>query len=241
MADLYDTYVTVDFDIDFFKKITAEQGKCLELMCGTGRVSIPLLQQNVNLTCVDYSQSMLDELKKKAKALHLAPRIECQDICELDLNETYPLILIPFNSFSEITDSGKQKRAFFKIFQHLEKNGTFVCTLYNPDHRMQTVDGQLRILGKFKVDKGKSLVISYYNQLENKSGVVSGMQFYEIYDQQHQLIDKRYLEVSFSLITKDEFIDMAQETGFTIKEIYGDYDGSPFTNQSRFMNFVLTA
>lgn len=56
VADLYDSYVKVDFDLDFYEKLVSNcNGKCLELMCGTGRVSIPLLKQNIDLTCVDYS------------------------------------------------------------------------------------------------------------------------------------------------------------------------------------------
>lgn len=63
VADLYDTYVKEDFDLDFYKELaTQHHGKCLELMCGTGRVSIPLLGQNIDLTCVDYS---VDFISKK--------------------------------------------------------------------------------------------------------------------------------------------------------------------------------
>ena len=45
IADLYDIYVPVTFDIDFFVKETKRSsGEVLELMSGTGRVSIPLLE-----------------------------------------------------------------------------------------------------------------------------------------------------------------------------------------------------
>jgi ubiquinone/menaquinone biosynthesis C-methylase UbiE len=45
VADIYDYYVNVDFDIPFFLKETEQQkGEILELMCGTGRISIQLLK-----------------------------------------------------------------------------------------------------------------------------------------------------------------------------------------------------
>lgn len=240
VADLYDTYVTVDFDIDFYRKLSKEcKGKCLELMCGTGRVSLPLLKQDINLTCVDYSDEMLNVFRKKAKELNITPRIECQDVCSLNLNDSYNLIFIPFNSFSEITDSKRQKLALEMIYKHLANEGIFICTLYNPEYRIKTADGLLRILGRFQIGENKSLVVSYYNLYNEKTKNVTGIQFYEIYDEHNKLIDKRYLDICFSLINKEDFIEMATKGGFKIKDIFGDYNFSPFTEDSMFMNFIL--
>ena len=50
----------LDADIPFFREMCADAtGDVLELMSGTGRVSLPLLRAGVTLTCVDYSAEML--------------------------------------------------------------------------------------------------------------------------------------------------------------------------------------
>jgi len=240
VADIYDAYVAVDFDIEFFNKYAkAAKGKRLELMCGTGRVSVPLLKKGITLTCVDYSEEMLKVLERKTTELSNKPRIVCQDVCELNLEEKYELIYIPFNSFSEITDSEKQKTALDRIFHHLSDDGIFICTLYNPCYRIKTADGQFRVLGRFPLEQEKSLVVSYYNQYDAKTQSVTGMQFYEIYNSSNVLTDKRFLEIHFSLISKEAFGIMALESGFAVEEVFGDYDFSQFTEESRFMNFVL--
>ncbi|HYE83065.1 MAG TPA: methyltransferase domain-containing protein [Clostridia bacterium] len=240
VADLYDTYVNVDFDIDFYSKLSGKyRGKCLELMCGTGRVSLPLLKQGIDLTCVDYSEEMLAVFRKKAKELDIASRIECQDVCELNLDDIYDMIFIPFNSFSEITDSKRQEYALERIHMHLSDKGVFFCTLYNPEYRIKTADGFLRVLGRFHIDENKSLVISYYNQYNEKTKNVTGIQFYEIYDKNNRLIDKRYLDICFSLIDKEDFIEMAERAGFKVIDIFGDYNYSPFSEESMFMNFLM--
>ena len=46
-------------------------GDVLELMSGTGRVSLPLLRAAVPLTCVDYSAEMLRVLSQRLKAENL--------------------------------------------------------------------------------------------------------------------------------------------------------------------------
>ena len=45
VADIYDYYTNVDFDIDFFKMLCKGHNNILELMCGTGRISIPLINE----------------------------------------------------------------------------------------------------------------------------------------------------------------------------------------------------
>lgn len=240
VADIYDAYVPMDFDIEFFNKYAkAAKGKWLELMCGTGRVSIPLLKKGIELTCVDYSEEMLKVLEQKTIDLSNKPKIICQDVCALNLGEKYELICIPFNSFSEITDREKQKMALVRIFNHLSDDGLFICTLYNPSYRIKTADGQIHVLGRFPLYQENSLVVSYYNQYDDMTQSVKGMQFYEIYNSSNVLTGKRFLDIHFSLISQEAFEKMALESGFAIKEVFGDYNFSRFTEESMFMNFVL--
>jgi SAM-dependent methyltransferase len=68
IADLYDTYVPAAFDIPFFvDEARKSPGDVLELMSGTGRVSIPLLEAGIKLTCVDISAGLNAVLSDKLK------------------------------------------------------------------------------------------------------------------------------------------------------------------------------
>lgn len=66
LASLYDDYWVFTGDIAFFRdRARAVSGEILELMAGTGRLSMPLLEDGARLTCVDNSSSMLAVLKQK--------------------------------------------------------------------------------------------------------------------------------------------------------------------------------
>ena len=55
-----------DLDVGFYvEEATKVKGKVLELMCGTGRASMPLLEAGVDLTCVDASERMLARVLKR--------------------------------------------------------------------------------------------------------------------------------------------------------------------------------
>jgi SAM-dependent methyltransferase len=158
IADLYDIYVPVTFDIDFFIRETKKSsGKVLELMSGTGRVPIPLIEAGIKLTCVDFSAELNAILENKLLQRGLKADIYQMNICELELPKKFDMIIIPFHSFAHITSPGDQRQALDRIHQHLLPGGTFICTLGNPQLRQKAVDGQLRLLRKYKLPDSQVL------------------------------------------------------------------------------------
>jgi SAM-dependent methyltransferase len=242
IADLYDIYVPATFDIDFFVKETQKSsGEVLELMSGTGRVSIPLLEAGVKLTCVDLSSKSNDILEKKLLQMGLKADVYQMDICELELSKKFDMIIIPFHSFAHITSPDDQRKALARIQQHLLPGGTFICTLGNPKIRQKAVDGQLRLLRKYPLPEtqGSLLLLISENNNEADNQVVEAMQFYEEYDAKGVLQCKRLLELHFRLSRKDEFEGLAKDAGFKVKALYGDYAYSEFNEDSPFMIWIL--
>jgi SAM-dependent methyltransferase len=241
IADLYDIYVPVTFDIDFFLQETKKvSGEVLELMSGSGRVSLPLIEAGIKLTCVDLSAGLNEILERKLKEKGLEADIHQMDICELDLQIEFEMVIIPFHSFAHLTSREDQQKALARIYEHLLPGGTFICTLGNPELRQADVDGQLRLFRKYDLsDNGTLLLwIAEKNDVEDEQ-VVEAMQFYEEYDKSGVLTSKRLLELHFRLSTRDEFEDLAEEAGFKIKAFYGDYQYSPFDEESPFMIWIL--
>jgi ubiquinone/menaquinone biosynthesis C-methylase UbiE len=72
VADLYDAYARTDFDVPFFCEEAEGCTNVLELMSGTGRLSIPLLEAGVPLSCLDSSAEMLAVLRRKLAARQLS-------------------------------------------------------------------------------------------------------------------------------------------------------------------------
>jgi ubiquinone/menaquinone biosynthesis C-methylase UbiE len=125
VADVYDLYVTSDLDVGFYVEEAGKvRGKVLELMCGTGRISIPLLEAGADLTCVDASEGMLARLEERLRARKLEARVVQADVRYLDLREEeFELALIPFHSFSELASPRDQELALRAICACLKKGG----------------------------------------------------------------------------------------------------------------------
>ena len=109
IADLYDSLVQSDDDIPFFvERAGMTAGPVIELMAGTGRVSVPLLERGIALTCVDASPEMLAHLRAKIFACGLEATLLCADVRRLDqhrwLRDSFALGLIAFKSLSELVE-----------------------------------------------------------------------------------------------------------------------------------------
>jgi len=242
IADLYDTYVPLTHDIDFFVNETHKSsGEVLELMSGSGRISIPLIKSGVKLTCVDKSAGMNAVLKNKLTQLGLNADIVQMDVCELELHKQFGMVIIPLNSFSHITTPINQFMALDRIHRHLVPGGTFICTLGNPYVRQQNINGHLRLLRQFLLPEtnGKLLLWTLEQCESVDPQVVDSLQFYEEYDARGVLISKRVLELRFRLSYIDEFEKLATLVGFKLKAFYGDYIYSDFNRDSPDMIWVL--
>jgi len=225
VADLYDIYVPVTFDIDFFLNETHKvSGEVLELMAGTGRVSIPLMEAGVHLACVDNSVKSNVILKNKLEQKGLRAEVFTMDVRKLDLGRQFSMVIIPFHSFAHIISPVSQRATLKRIYQNLLPGGVFICTMGNPITRKQDVDGQLRLAYTYALpDHGKLLLWILEKFDPQDAQVVQAFEFFEQYDADGKLASKRLMELHFRLTPKDEFEEILQTTGFSIQALYGDY------------------
>jgi ubiquinone/menaquinone biosynthesis C-methylase UbiE len=242
IADLYDTFVQTNVDIPFFvSEARAAGGDLLELMAGTGRVTLPLVEAGVRVTCIDNAPEMLNILEKKLRQRGLAADVRLMDARDLSLDKQFDQIIIPFHAFPEITVWADQQQTLARIQAHLAAQGHFICTLHNPGVRLRSVDGQLHLIANRALpdDKGH-LLVWILQTYDAQSKLVTVTEFFEEYNTRGTLTAKRFTEIRFHLLEKALFEASFRQAGFEPVEVYGDYSRSPFVEaESPFMIWVL--
>ena len=240
-ADLYDDFVIWDEDKRFFiQECASLDGPLLELMCGTGRLTVPLTRSGVNVTAVDINSDMLAILRTKVKTESLPVDIVQQDVTRLSLDQQYPLIILPFQSFGEILEPYQQLNTLRSIREHMTATGRFICTLHNPPVRTRGIDGRLQLWHDVTLpnNRGQLLLWGLLNQREG-SALVSGYEFLEHYIL-GKLVDKRCIPLRFYLPSLKEFRQMAYKAGMKVGEVYGDYKRGEYDpEQSPYIICVL--
>ncbi len=211
-----------DDDFAFFiSEIRDVPGKVLELMAGTGRLSIPLLEAGAQLTCVDAAAGMLSVLSRKLWERNLEAETYCMDVRHLTLEERFSMAILPFQALMEIVDPEDQALAIRSIYQCLEPGGRFICTLHNPAIRRASVDGVLRIASRELLGDG-SLVVSGFER--GGDPVVERVQLFEHFGPDGRMRWKREQPMRFAMIEKDDFERMSAAAGFRVAAWFGGYD-----------------
>jgi SAM-dependent methyltransferase len=239
LARFYDVLVTDDDDVAFFVELSKQApGRVIELMAGTGRVSIPVARAGAALTCVDNSPAMLAELRRKLSMHDAAAEVVEQDVTRLDLEARFALAFIAFNSFEEITEDADRTRLLQRVFEHLLPGGRFVCTLHDPEVRLRDVGPGREKQWRFKdPDAGHEFELRLQTTLDERSSLVRGRQTLEDVTRGEVIAD---LPLSFRLTSFEAFHPLIRRAGFRVEAVYGDYHHGPYTAaQSASMVWVL--
>jgi hypothetical protein len=121
-----DEDATVAFLHDF-----ANGGPALELAIGTGRIALPLAATGVRVDGIDFSEPMVARLRSKPGGSNLT--VVIGDFCDVEVDGSYPLIYVVFNSLFNVLSQAEQVRCFENVASHLAPGGAFVveggCTL----------------------------------------------------------------------------------------------------------------
>lgn len=173
-ANIYDGMNTDMSDLPFYSHWLKEKkkGNILELCCGTGRLTMPLVQEGYTITAVDNSQSMLAQAKAKAEELNLFIQFIEADMRTLDLPEMYDIIFIPFNSIHHLYTNQDFFDVLTGVKKHLKEDGYFIFDCFNPDIRyIVNSEKQEQVIAEYSAKDGREVLIKQTMMYENTTQI----------------------------------------------------------------------
>jgi len=248
LAELYDQVPMYVFreDVQFFIDHTiASGGPVLELGCGTGRVLIPTARAGVPITGLDMAEPMLDRLRSKlpAESDEVRARIDIvqADMCDYDLGRRYAMAMIPFRPFQHLVAVEEQLGCLRCANRHLELNGKLIIDMFQLNH--QTVSGSewkewRQDLDAHELPEGRTISRRHRRTAVHKAEQVMDVEIeYEIASPDGST--ERVLHAfPFRWFYRYEIEHLLARCGFGVSEIVGDFDGSPFADDSPQMIFI---
>ena len=214
IAELYDPWSrSVTEDVDFYvAEARRAGGPVVELGIGTGRIAIPIAKQGIRVIGVDSSREMLAACRRRAEAEGVAELVELYlgDLRRPPLDEQVPLVICPFRSYLHLADDGERVEALTAAHAALCPGGRLVFDVFAP--------------------KPDDIATTHGHWLEREPGI------YELADWDERA---RTLTLSvrgpsgaatmaLSWISREEWQQLLEETGFTVDACYGWFDRTPF-------------
>ena len=129
-----------DAEIEWYAQhLPKDAGPLLELMCGSGRLLVPLVAMGPKLHGVDFSTAMLASCEARLAARGLTAPLFRQDLIQLNLPFRYSAAFVASGSFQLLTDPGAALTALQRIRAHLIDPGLLLLDMFVPS------DSELRL------------------------------------------------------------------------------------------------
>jgi SAM-dependent methyltransferase len=226
-------------DLSFWLALAQAQGEpVLELGCGTGRILVHLAQAGYRTFGLDNSLSMLSYLQKILPGgLEPHPLIFQSDMSTFRLAAHFPLIVLPCNTYSTLSKQAR-KKTIENVVLHLKKRGCFSFSVPNPEILVQMpAQGETEVEEIF-VHPSDGEPVQVSSAWERTSEM-----FILCWHYDHLLpngkVYRHTMEVSHWILSIQTYVEEIQAAGLIIDKLYGDFDYSPYKNQSP--SFILKA
>lgn len=228
LAALYD----IDFPqgesaaIDWFRGLARMTGgPVLELGVGTGRVAIPLAKDGHAVVGIDRSAAMLARAGSHARRARVALRLIEADMRSFSLDQTFPLIAVPFNTFLMLTPD-ERWACLARCREHLAGAGRLAIDVFQPDpEKVAGIDGAVREEWR-RADPDTGRVVTKFSSTRAD---VDATTFRWWYDEAAEggVVRRIGREATLHFLYRREAELLLAAAGFDIETIHGDYDGSP--------------
>lgn len=235
-GDIYDGMNTGLDDLAFYTKWMPQDknARILELCCGTGRLTIPLAKDGLNICGVDHSSSMLRKAKIKAAKEGLNIEFIEADIRTLDLPEKYDLIFIPFNSIHHLYKNDDLFKTLTVVKNHLNEGGRFILDCFNPNIEF-IVNGQKepQEITKHTLDDGRKILIKQVMRYESETQInrIEWQYFINGAFDSIQNLDMR-------MFFPQELNTYLKWNGFSITHKFGGFGEEAFNDHSEKQIFI---
>jgi len=196
----------------------ADGGRALELGIGTGRIALPLARRGVEVHGIDMSRAMAARLRAKPGGDAIGVTIG--DFATTRVDGTFSLAYLVFNTIENLTMQDAQVACFRNAAAHLEPGGCFVVEVEVPELR--------------RLPPGQTVL---------PWRVTPTQWAFDIYDTATQAMSSNYITVTggrgevrsipFRYVWPAELDLMAQIAGMRLRDRWEDWNGRPFTGDSR--------
>lgn len=233
-------------DVPFYRTLAVESGgPVLEIGCGTGRLAIPMARAGVAVWAVDSAPAMLAQLAAKLAREPAAVRdriaVVHGDAVALDLPDRgrFALAILPFNVAMLVADAGQRRRLLAAVVSHLAPGGRLALDVMNPLALDTTADTK----GVPSEPRFNPLTATTYIKM-SLADAVDGDGVQRVYGWYGELRPDGGVTLTeygfrWRMIGRDEVEAMLAEAGLTVERVSGDFEGTPWTPDSR--RIVVTA
>ena len=203
---------------------TAEGARILDLCCGHGRHTVELAAAGYSMVGQDLSATFLNLAKDAAAARNLQIRFIHADMRQIPFERELDAVINLFSAFGYFDDDVENQKVLDAVARALKPGGKFLIDLLNT----------LRIIRDFLPQSWDELSDGTVVLTKRNYNILTG------YNEECRTYiapdgSKREIHLALRLYFYPEFTEMLNRAGLAPIQVFGDYDGSEYTWDSKRM------
>jgi len=228
----------IPFYLDLARESHARGLPVLELGAGTGRVTLPIARQGIDIVGLDNAAPMLDIARANSAGLDNVQWVQA-DMANFELNQRFGLVIIPFRSFLLLTTVAQQLSCLRTLHRHLVDGGRLALNFFNPDIAIIAAGLERR-------DLWERATPAPHHERWSRRRYDTAAQELQQDDIEHELTDEGAIitrierNLRLRYVFRYEMQHLLSVTGFTVDSLYGWFDRRDFTSDSAEMVWIAT-
>jgi SAM-dependent methyltransferase len=233
--ELYDhEYRQRRSDVRFYqavaRRLLGGPGKILELGCGSGRVTLPLLRDGHQVVGLDHSPQMLERLGERLERSPAKLRQRCRlvagDLRDFTVGGRYPLVIAAFNVIEHLYTRSELAACLGRVSAHLAPGGRFVFDVQVPDLEWLTRDqSQRHSITRYKHPRTGQWLVYSTNHFYDPIAQIALIRLY--YAPVGARGEERVVHLWQRKFYPAELEALVAASGFVVEDRYGDFTGAP--------------
>ena len=236
-AVLYDILMD-DFDYkqwgnylqEIFDRNEIGQGPILEMACGTGSITIGLLERGFQVDAFDLSEDMLSQARNKL-GNNRNCRLFKMDMTCFKMDRKYSAVVAACDSINYILSEEKLLETFKNVYDHLQDKGLFIFDI-NSEYKLKNILGNNIFL-----EDRDYIYYTWDNRYDEETDIC---EFYlTFFHSQDGLNFSRFDEIHRErAYSRDAVESMLRQAGFGEIECYEAFGFDEAMEVSERINFV---
>jgi SAM-dependent methyltransferase len=242
IADLYDYDMGQNLPYDdiryYVERALEKPERVLELGCGTGRITLPLLRAGLAVTGTDISSGMLSVLRRKLECDATSSERSRVQLVQMDIRHwalrgSFSTVLCPYSLFTYLVESSDRRAFLCGVREQLRNDGHLILDSFIPDSSIKygaVMRDYRRALGN-----GHFLERSKIIEPTGRPQVNIIRRAYSILGQSGETIHIFTTAERIRCFYPDQLRTLAEESGFDVVCTDWDYGTTTAESPARFV------
>jgi SAM-dependent methyltransferase len=194
-------------------RLPRDSGNVLELMCGSGRLLVPLLRAGYTVHGVDASAALLDACAARVAAANFSATLLRQEMHALNLPFRYAAAFMAGGAFQHLADPAEARNALARLRAHLVPPGILLLDLFVPSSGAQRLGAALVEVRTARLPDGTRIALRSETTTHSEERIAHTHNRY-VHRRGAARLAEETESIAFTWYEPDEIASLVADTGF---------------------------